>query len=574
MTARRLAALAAAVMALLACPAPASGSWTMTSFSDQGDEVALGQPMTRSSTSATLRTHVDGPFLTVMALDEPEASGPRFALNLGTGGAAWAPGVFDNVGTPPSPSLLAGGSNGRTCREPTGRFEVRDVEVGDGEVRRLWAVFEQHCLGTPAATWGEVRIGAPNAPLSALPSIVRWPSVGMHAERSTLPLQIRASVAMRLSAPRVVGGHASSFALGQDGCAGRALEAGEACTVDVLFRPLGMGAREAVLEVPADAGVLRVPLQGHAQEDRPQLAFRGEADEWVSQGRAWAFERPGSDVWAVGDRYGIRFGAEQGDTWFSGEVVPGTGELLSPGEYGPGARAGAVSFGGDGRGCGWETGHFTIERLDLGPDDVLRAVDLRFEQRCRGDGPLLTGTLRWRAEDAPPAPLAPWMLESGVLRGPLTPLGPDRHGWTAAPAAPAPATMPTAPPMVRGATLAPPAAPASACAGRPWPHASLLGTGKADRLVATASRTLLSGGSGRDLLLGGQRGDCLVGGAGDDRIEGGRGNDVLLGGSGRDRLRGGPGRDRLDCGPGGRDVAIADLADTVRRCERVVRRPA
>jgi len=83
--------------------------------------------------------------------------------------------------------------------------------------------------------------------------------------------------------------------------------------------------------------------------------------------------------------------------------------------------------------------------------------------------------------------------------------------------------------------------------------------------------------------------DCLWGGTGKDRISGGAGNDRLHGSTGGDVLRGGPGRDRIDggfgsdviyardgrndvidCGPG-RDRAVVDRGDRLRRCERVQR---
>ena len=51
-------------------------------------------------------------------------------------------------------------------------------------------------------------------------------------------------------------------------------------------------------------------------------------------------------------------------------------------------------------------------------------------------------------------------------------------------------------------------------------------------------------------------------GAGSDRIFGLAGNDVI-------RARNGF-RDVVDCGPG-RDIAIVDRVDVVRRCERVLR---
>jgi len=77
---------------------------------------------------------------------------------------------------------------------------------------------------------------------------------------------------------------------------------------------------------------------------------------------------------------------------------------------------------------------------------------------------------------------------------------------------------------------------------------TIYGTGRADRI---------DGRGGNDQILGFGGADVLTGGPGSDRILAGSGND-------RVRLRDGR-RDVVDCGPG-RDTAVVDAADTVRRC--------
>jgi hypothetical protein len=72
--------------------------------------------------------------------------------------------------------------------------------------------------------------------------------------------------------------------------------------------------------------------------------------------------------------------------------------------------------------------------------------------------------------------------------------------------------------------------------------------------------------------------DRLDGGPNDDKLYGRLGNDALVGGHGRDLLSGGFGRDfiyavdgsqdTVVCGPG-RDRAVVDEEDIVRRCESV-----
>ena len=110
--------------------------------------------------------------------------------------------------------------------------------------------------------------------------------------------------------------------------------------------------------------------------------------------------------------------------------------------------------------------------------------------------------------------------------------------------------------------------------------------------VASLQSITIDAGAGDDDVLideridlsadvrGGAGNDVLTGGAGNDDLSGGPGNDVITPGPGRDSVGAGAGNDRIvsrdsqpdviDCGPG-RDMAIVDPVDRVRRCETVVR---
>ena len=88
-----------------------------------------------------------------------------------------------------------------------------------------------------------------------------------------------------------------------------------------------------------------------------------------------------------------------------------------------------------------------------------------------------------------------------------------------------------------------------ACAGR---EATIVGTGRSDRLRGTNGDDVIAAGGGDDRVVG-LRGDdliCASGGAdvirgkgGDDTLRGGRGQDELRGGGGSDKCRGGRGPD-------------------------------
>jgi uncharacterized delta-60 repeat protein len=109
------------------------------------------------------------------------------------------------------------------------------------------------------------------------------------------------------------------------------------------------------------------------------------------------------------------------------------------------------------------------------------------------------------------------------------------------------------------------------CAGR---KATIVGSGKADRVKGTkrADVIVTLGGSdridakgGNDLICAGAGKDVVKGGKGRDRILGEAGKDRILGEAGKDRMVGGPGKDLCNGGPG-KDVAAGS-------CERLKRAP-
>ncbi len=95
------------------------------------------------------------------------------------------------------------------------------------------------------------------------------------------------------------------------------------------------------------------------------------------------------------------------------------------------------------------------------------------------------------------------------------------------------------------------------------------GTASSDVLSGTRGGDTIVAKGGRDTLRGLDAADCLRGGAGEDRLAGGAGSDRLAGGAGADVIRARDGSpDKVQCGSG-RDKAIVDAADVVRKCERV-----
>jgi dipeptidyl aminopeptidase/acylaminoacyl peptidase len=107
----------------------------------------------------------------------------------------------------------------------------------------------------------------------------------------------------------------------------------------------------------------------------------------------------------------------------------------------------------------------------------------------------------------------------------------------------------------------------------------------ADEITAGDGQNIIQAQWGDDVVRSGEGRDSVRAGDGDDVVRTGADRDVVRLGSGRDSVATGAGndvivandgeRDVLDCGTGGRDRAIVDAFDSVRRCDkRIVAPPA
>jgi len=97
----------------------------------------------------------------------------------------------------------------------------------------------------------------------------------------------------------------------------------------------------------------------------------------------------------------------------------------------------------------------------------------------------------------------------------------------------------------------------------------LRGTNKADTIRAFKGADKVYGKDGRDVLRGNRGADLVRGGDGTDRVYGGLWKDRLYGAAGNDRIFAKDGtKDIVRCGPG-RDRAVVDAKDKVKKCEIV-----
>lgn len=425
-------------IALAAAPAAAHAAspWSVTMFSDSGDYIGHGQQQLFDESNASMSVSGSagdvtislsgGPSGTWYDLEFAAAPGQQLTGGVYTGAQRAS---FRSAG---HPGIDING-DGRGCNTDSGSFEVKDIAFGsDGTLERLWLIYEQHCEGAVPALFGEVRIGEPPTDASANlePSLVRWPSADLGRAGTTVPVTLTgAASTLGVSGASISGPAASDFTIREDDCTGFSISAGDGCQVWVRFIPTVAGTREAQLDITDTTGKTRsVPLQGFAYGGTTKFTMLSDPGDYIGGGVDNTYTPANAVIAVSGTRSGVSFSVngDQGD-WWSGDLVPASGDILTPGTYPDATRYpfnnGGVGLdvGGDGRGCNTLTGSFTVTTATWYSDGSLRTFGADYEQHCEGATPALRGTIDFRAGDNTPP--APWMAP-GTTSGSPPPSSP------------------------------------------------------------------------------------------------------------------------------------------------------
>src|SRR3954453_7354539 len=563
---RRAWIAALALTGLLALPAAAHAATAtaVSMLSDHGDYIGQGQPrfFYPGNGSVTLSGNAGGVTVNVSGgtagdyytMEFAAPSGQNLAPGFYTGAQRAA---FRQAGRPGIDIY----GDGRGCNTDSGIFEVRDIHTdANGAVDRLWIIYEQHCEGGVAATWGEVQVNepAPAGPLPS-PSVVRWPPIDAGRGAQTVPVTVVASSPVAFAGTSVGGPNPGDFPVREDDCSGHSLIAGATCQVWVRFVPSAPGNRDAALTLVDSAGGRHtLPLQGYAYGGTPRVTMQSDSGDYIGAGQNWSYTPANAVITLTGNRSHVTFGVsgDNGD-WWTADFAASSGDILSPGSTFNATRypfnngGAGMDVSGNGRGCNQLSGQFTVTSAAYAPDGSVQYMGVDFVQHCENAGPALHGSFDFRVGFIPPD--NPWLTAAAG--------GAQTQAAPGAPSAPQNSAGPQAR-VVRAAF----------CPGRTFsPQNDLVGSRHRDKLSGGAGPAPILGGSGNDRVLARGGNDCVDGGSGRDRLSGGSGRDILLGGSGNDVLSGGPGRDLLDCGRGRRDVAHVTRGDRTRGCERVVR---
>ena len=552
--ARRILLASALVLAL---PASAGAAYvsSVSVYSTPDDPVGYGQQyVLHPGNARDLSAHPERGSIVVSAdrVEGPSVNPIRpggFSFTFAAApGQALAPAAY--VGARRFPFNDEGGFPGmdidgvRGCNELLARFEVKDLEIREDVVTRLWVIYHLHCSpgGPQPATFGEIRIGAwvPRTARWMAPGIVRWPPHDAWQTATPVPVTYLNKAPIRAVA--VVGRHPGDFGVDGGACVGR----GGPCDMTVRFTPAAAGAREATLRV--------TDTRGRVHETQLEAFVHGgttRADVEVRP--AGSTNAPGRRVFTPADsifagrffpaqvELYVRRNDEEG-SWLDASFGGGGATPVAPGHY-PNATGDLapepwLNVIGRDINCRSSGGEFTVHSMSLLPEGLLRTFDVEFRQNCGREAGLLG---RWQFRAQSNEPLAPWMV-------------------------PGPRPRVVVPRSARRSILAVrcPGPIARAAARR-------RGTTRADRIRGGPGSDFVLAGAGADRVDGRRGADCVGGGPGDDRIAGGLGDDHLLGQTGDDVLVGGEGADHLSCGPGDNDVALIGPGDFVGGCEEVRR---
>jgi hypothetical protein len=409
-----------------AAPAGATGSPSyVVMYSDTGDYIGGGVQRVFDSANAAIAVSGSPGYLTVSVSGGTLGDYYDFDFAAPPGQVLVSGGVYVDAQRAPfreagHPGIDISGS-GRGCNTDSGLFEVKDIAVSGGAISRLWIVYEQHCEGGGAATWGELRLGEPTAgaPLIA-PGIVRWSATDIGRPSTVVPVSVVALAGpTSITNAAVVGTAASDFVVRSNECSGKSLAVGGRCQVWMRFVPTAAGTRIATLRLTDGGGTPHdIALQGFAYGGRTHLDMKSDAGDYIGAGKTWSYTLASSQISMGGSHSYAGFGIDGADgSWWYGDFSPGQGDILVAGSTYPDAHrypfsgtGPGLDISGNGRGCNTLTGSFAVTWTDFGADGRLRSLGVTFEQHCEGATPALRGTFEFRAGDNTPP--APWMTGS------------------------------------------------------------------------------------------------------------------------------------------------------------------
>ncbi len=386
---------------------------SVTMVSDPGDYIGGGQARVFHTGNAEVTVSGSPEYLNVSV--SGGSLGDSFGLTFAAPpGKRLKPGFYDGAQRAPfreagRPGIDISG-DGRGCNTIEGRFDVKDIVTGGGEIQRLWITYEQHCEGGTSALFGEVRIEVPEtfAPIWTAPRHVWWPDTPVGTSGTIVPVQVvggRAHDGATIAHVGISGLHRQDFQIRVDDCTGAVLGPSESCELLLRFSPSVAGPRVGQLVIRTDAGDRRiVALDGAGLGGRTRFVIRSDEGDFVGGGETYRYTPLNASISMNGTRQLVQAWIDGDDgRWWSAEFDAPDGDVLAAGTTYEGALrypfnggSPGIDVSGDGRGCNEIEGTFTVQHLQTHPDGTVRSLDVDFEQHCEGADPALRGTLEFR----------------------------------------------------------------------------------------------------------------------------------------------------------------------------------
>lgn len=148
----------------------------------------------------------------------------------------------------------------RGCNQVSGHFTVLDI-AADGS--SFWIVYEAHCEGRAAATFGEVRYNEPGADSDLLvaPDRIAWPDQAAGTSARLIPVTLVNTSASPVTISSAITS-GTGFGVASNSCT--TLAVGASCVVQASFKPTAFGDYAGTLTITDStaAGAHTISLQG------------------------------------------------------------------------------------------------------------------------------------------------------------------------------------------------------------------------------------------------------------------------------------------------------------------------
>jgi hypothetical protein len=169
---------------------------------------------------------------------------------------------------------------------------------------------------------------------------------------------------------------------------------------------------------PPPAGLWQ-PASGSTPAAGNYVYLQSDAADYIGQGQTYSYTPANATLTVTMASGVLTVGVKGSEQWTGNFQIMNTLTQLQPGHYSGLQRYpvrnpafGGINWSGQGRVCNTLQGWFVVDSVTY-VSGALTAVDLRFEQRCKGDSAALHGTIHWTSTSTT-VPLELWQPAPGA----------------------------------------------------------------------------------------------------------------------------------------------------------------